>query len=191
MTRAEAAKEAEKAKAIKALTEADILKLIELQIDDDAIIARLDRGGLGTLKVDAALQARLTKAGASEDVLAALRRLSGDKTVVELKEDPAKASIMVWVSRRWDNTCPLVSEMRVNGHLINTFSSATQQSIGKHMKMGWNTLTLKTTRSETVKESNHLRFSIGTTTKKDDRLVMTRTLWAFDNGTDWSFKNDR
>src|SRR5262245_59395628 len=123
---------------VKPLGEADVLKLIELQIDDDAIVARVERGGLG-FKADEAALGRVRGAGASEDVLSALRRLGGEKGASDLPDDPARASIMVWVDPYYNWTCPLECEMRVNGHLVNRFSSKAQQSIGKHVKMGWNT----------------------------------------------------
>jgi WD40 repeat protein len=55
------------------LSEADLLKLVELQISDRAIIARMDRGGVD-FKVDDAVLERLRKAGASDAVLNALRK---------------------------------------------------------------------------------------------------------------------
>ena len=48
----------------KPLTETDLVKLIELQIDDQAVVARLEKGGV-SFKVDAAAVGRLEKAGAS------------------------------------------------------------------------------------------------------------------------------
>src|SRR5262249_14342653 len=71
------------------------------------------------------------------------------------------------------------------------FSSKTQQAIGKYLKMGWNTITLKTTRLDPAREWNCLNFAIGPTHKKGDELVMSTTLWAFDNGTDWKHQGDR
>jgi WD40 repeat protein len=58
---------------VKPLTEADVLRLIELQKEEDAILARLEKAGVG-FTVDDALLERLKKAGASPAVLAALRR---------------------------------------------------------------------------------------------------------------------
>jgi WD40 repeat protein len=57
----------------KPLTEAEVLRLIELQKEENATLARLDKAGVG-FTVDDALLGRLKKAGASEAVLAALRR---------------------------------------------------------------------------------------------------------------------
>jgi hypothetical protein len=57
----------------KPLTEAEVLRLIELQKEEGAILARLDKAGVG-FPVDDALIGRLKQAGASEAVLAALRR---------------------------------------------------------------------------------------------------------------------
>jgi WD40 repeat protein len=55
----------------KPLTEAEVLRLIELQKEEAAILARLENAGVD-FKVDAALLERLKKAGASDAVLAAL-----------------------------------------------------------------------------------------------------------------------
>ena len=55
------------------LSEADLLVLLNLGLDDDCIVARLKRGGIA-FKADDAVLARLKKAGASPEVLAALRR---------------------------------------------------------------------------------------------------------------------
>jgi WD40 repeat protein len=57
---------------VKPLTEADVLRLIELQKEEDAILARLEKAGVG-FTVDDAVVERLRKAGASPGVLAALR----------------------------------------------------------------------------------------------------------------------
>src|SRR5262245_22363922 len=56
----------------KPLTEADVLKLIELQRQTQMILARLKKAGVG-FKVDDAVIERLRKAGASGEVLAALK----------------------------------------------------------------------------------------------------------------------
>ena len=56
----------------RALSEADVLKLVELAIDDQAIIDRVHAGGVD-FKVDDAVIDRLKKAGASDAVLAALQ----------------------------------------------------------------------------------------------------------------------
>ena len=55
------------------LSEADLLKLVELQISDQAVIDRLHAGGGVGFQVDAEVVSRLRKAGASEKVLAALQ----------------------------------------------------------------------------------------------------------------------
>ena len=57
----------------KPLGEADVLKLVELAIDDQAVIDRIKSGGGVDFKVDKDVLDRLRKAGASEAVLAALQ----------------------------------------------------------------------------------------------------------------------
>lgn len=63
------------AQAGKALSEADLAKLVELKIDDAVIASRIEKSGLD-FKPDAESLDRLRKAGASESVLAAVRKAS-------------------------------------------------------------------------------------------------------------------
>lgn len=60
------------AQAQKKLAEKDIANLIELGIDDAAIVSRIEKGGLA-FEADEAAVARLKEAGASEDVLNAVQ----------------------------------------------------------------------------------------------------------------------
>lgn len=60
------------------LAEEAIVSLIELQIDDDDIIAKVKKAGLAFAPDDEALQ-RLTDAGASEAVIEALRKAGSVK----------------------------------------------------------------------------------------------------------------
>jgi hypothetical protein len=175
------------------LSEADVLKLVELQIDDDAILGRIERAWV-SFKVDDDVLRRLKGAGASEAVLARLR--AGQKADLAEKppaDDPGKASVMVWVERAYGQDCPLHSDFRVNGQLVNVFSSDSQQAIGKHLKMGWNLITLKTSVKGPEKKWNQLHFKIGPTHRdpKSDKLVMDTVLWQFDSGTDWDEKNGK
>ena len=62
-----------------ALTEEAIVSLIDLQIDDAAIIARVKKGGLGFEPDQAALE-RLSQAGASEALLEAIRQSGAART---------------------------------------------------------------------------------------------------------------
>jgi Mg-chelatase subunit ChlD len=55
------------------LSEADLTKLIELQVGDDVVIARVGQSGVA-FSVDAAALERLRNAGASEPVLAAVQK---------------------------------------------------------------------------------------------------------------------
>jgi WD40 repeat protein len=70
------------------LSEADLLKLVELQISNQAVVARVEKAGVA-FKVDDVVVERLKKAGASDEVLATLRKASGsapgtsDKPVVQ------------------------------------------------------------------------------------------------------------
>jgi WD40 repeat protein len=57
----------------KPLSEGDLLKLVELQTSDKAIVARVEKAGVG-LPVDDPVIERLKKAGASDAVLASVRK---------------------------------------------------------------------------------------------------------------------
>jgi hypothetical protein len=65
----------------KPVSEADIVKLIDLGVEEDAIIARINKGGVAFKPTEEVL-ARLKKAGASERVL---RFLQGDKPLATAK----------------------------------------------------------------------------------------------------------
>ncbi|HEX6987092.1 MAG TPA: vWA domain-containing protein, partial [Planctomycetaceae bacterium] len=56
----------------KPLGEEDLVKLLELQVGDDAVVGRIEKGGLGFAVDEAALD-RLRTAGASEAVLEVVR----------------------------------------------------------------------------------------------------------------------
>jgi hypothetical protein len=82
------------------LSEADLLKLIELQVEDPCIVRRLDLAGGPGFKVDPAVLERLRKAGASEAVLDAL---TGKKSAAApegvLATEKHKSGLMVDVTR--------------------------------------------------------------------------------------------
>lgn len=184
---------AEREKRTKALSEGEIVLLIQTQIDDEPIIGPIDRLWID-FEPTAEVLERLKKAGASDEVLARLRKGKVQKIAQsDLPDDPRRESIAIWVSRSYSWENPLHSEVRVNSKLINEFSSEGQEPIGKHLKMGWNTITVKTAVKGPEKNSNSLRFSIGTTRKKADsvELEMDRVLWKFDNGSDWSHKDNK
>jgi len=62
-----------RAQNVTPLCEADLTKLIELQVGDDAVIARVERSGV-SFPIDAATLERLRKSGASESILAVVRK---------------------------------------------------------------------------------------------------------------------
>jgi hypothetical protein len=171
------------------LTEAEVLKLIELQIDDDAIISRIFRSDGAAFELTDEIKKKLRSAGASDEVIAALRpRVDGK--FLNLPDDPARETIQVWARQQYSNDSPLVTEVRINGNLVEDFSSTSQRPAGKHIKMGWNTITLKTRLRPEVKEWNYLDFDIGPTRKDPDtgRMVMEPVLWSFSNQSDWAKK---
>ncbi len=61
------------------LSEANLTKLIELQIDDDVIAAKLKKAGLGFVADEAAI-GRLKKSGATDEVLKAVRQSAATAT---------------------------------------------------------------------------------------------------------------
>ena len=171
----------------KKLTKADVLKLIELQIDDAAIVARIEQGGGPDFAPDAATEKEFRTAGASEAVIAALRRKPDDAPADMPDDKEDRERLGVWARQVYSNDCPLASEVKVNGHLIDEFSSTAQRGGGKHFKMGWNTVTVRTRVRPEVTEENRLQIEIGPTRKDPEsgKVVMDPVLWSFTNGTDW------
>lgn len=173
------------------LSESDLAKLVELQIGDDAIVAKIQRDGL-RFAMSGELRDRLKKAGASDRVLTAMEKALG--TTRPAAESKEAAPIMVWVKRNygsWEN--PLYTEFIVNEKMIDIFTSDTRKDIGKHLKNGWNTITLKTTPQQGASNNNDLIFRIGPVHKdpKSDQLVMKPVLWQLRNGTDWKYDDGK
>lgn len=71
--------------AAEPLTEANLVKLIELELGDEAVIGKIRKDGLG-FKVSEETLGRLKKAGASDELLAAVKETSKTK-----KPAPGKA----------------------------------------------------------------------------------------------------
>ncbi len=112
---------------------------------------------------------------------------------VATAEAPA-GNMMVFVRQTYGNENPTFSEFRVNGTLIDVFSSNRQRPIGKWLLKGWNTISLKTTvPQEPVNDYNGLTFDIGPVRydEEQDRLLMEPVLWTFRNDTDWEFNDGR
>lgn len=93
----------------KPLTEADLVKLIELQIDDKAVVARLEKGGV-SFPVDAAAVERLKKAGASSVLLAAVQKLAEAKKAADAK---ANEEAVVPGARRYVNVKVLEPKIKI------------------------------------------------------------------------------
>src|SRR3954447_3761514 len=64
------------AQQTRPLGEADLIKLVELQIGDDVVVARVEKSGMA-FSADVAALERLRRAGASAAVLAAVRKAGG------------------------------------------------------------------------------------------------------------------
>lgn len=166
----------------KPLSEVDVLKLVELKIPDEVIAKRVAEGGVDFPAGDDVV-ARLKKAGASDTVLAAVKKAA---------KPAAEAVISLWVEREytsWDN--PLHSALSINDKAIGTFTSDTDRALGAHLKPGWNTITLKTTPQPGATKKNQLIFRVGAVAKKDGKRVMSPTLWEFRNGTDWKYTDGK
>jgi hypothetical protein len=93
----------------KPLTEADLVKLIELQIDDKAVVERLEKGGV-SFPVDTAAVERLKKAGASSVLLAAVQKLAEAKKAADTK---ANEEAVVPGSRRYVNVKVLEPKIKI------------------------------------------------------------------------------
>lgn len=172
------------------LSEGDLATLLKVGIAEDVILAKIQSDGID-FAVDQDVVARLTRAGASAAILQAVER---SKSAASTVPEPASAPITVWVKRQWSSyENPLHSEFSINGQLVDIFTSDTHKDIGKYLKKGWNTLTLKTTPQEPANDENQLIFSIGPVYKdpKTDRSVMRPVLWEFRNGTDWKFEDGK
>src|SRR5688572_18989713 len=72
----------------KPLSEQDLAKLIELQIGDEAIVAKLEKEG-AAFSADAEVVKRLKAAGASDTVLGAVEKSAKGKPAERLTTDAA------------------------------------------------------------------------------------------------------
>jgi hypothetical protein len=108
----------------KPLTEADLVKLIELQIDDKAVVARLEKGGVSFSVDDAAVE-RLKKAGASSVLVAAVQKLAEAKKAADAK---ANEEAVVPGARRYVNVKVLEPKIKIAPlkELLIVFAGTTQ-----------------------------------------------------------------
>jgi len=178
------------------LSENDLKRLVELQIGEECILAKIQKDGL-SFTLDEQALSRLKQAGVPERLLAAAEHASREKTPGTPEPAAEAASgqpIMVWVERQYSYIeNPLHTEFSVNGKTVDIFTSDTRKDVGKHLKRGWNTISLKTTPQEPAKELNQLILRIGPVQQdpKSDRLLMKPVLWTLRNGTDWQFKEGK
>jgi hypothetical protein len=169
---------------LRKLKEADVLKLIELQIRDDAIIERIAQTGLA-FKIDDSVLERFQRAGASDSVLTALRGTNPDPNAKPV--EPASLPLMLWAEQNFNRDCPLHSEITINGQPLDVISSKANKSIDGRLKTGWNSIVVKTKVVGSEAQWNQIHFRIGPVHKdpKSKKQVMEPVLWQFDNGTDW------
>ena len=173
----------------KKLGEADLFKLVELKLDDKAVVAKVEQGLDFT--VDDALMTRLKKAGAAEAVLAAVRKAGDAKAPAgELKDD-----LMLWVSKpHGSGGSFLKSEVLINGQKVGAFENNAQVKVDKYLKKGANLITVKTApRSPLGDYDRGLYFQVGQVHKEGDReeQVMTPVLWQFPNYEGWQAKDGK
>jgi len=164
----------------KPLSEADLLKWIEVKIPDNVIVDRVNAIGVN-FAADKAILDRLKKAGASKEVLAAVGKVA----------KPAERVLSLMVQRDYGWDCPLHSELSINGKSVGTFTSDTDRPIAEYLRVGWNTITLKTTAAGTAGKSNELIFRVGPVVKKGGKRTMGPVIWEFRNGTDWKQKDGK
>jgi hypothetical protein len=174
----------------KPLSEADVLKLIQLKNTVDAFRSRLDRQGIDFAVNEAVLQ-RFREAGASEELLVAIQ-LQADYVDPELK------TIMAWTSAFWaGEPNHLHAKLSINGAEVATFDNPKQVPIGKYLNKGWNTICVETKPASDQEYGddayNHLAFHIGPTHKdpNEDLLVMQPTLLQFHNGGGWEITDGK
>lgn len=172
------------AQAPKKLTEADVLKLVELQIEDGCIVERIELTGVD-FPIDEALLSRLSKAGASDAVLAALRSQNPDAVA------PVKV-LTLFVQKPYSEASALHSEIFINDQFVDRFTGPTSRPIEKLMKPGWNTITMKTTTNPLYADSNWLEFRVGVAHQDPGtkEMVVDSVLWSFNNHTDWKLQKD-
>ena len=173
----------------KRLGEADLFKLVELKLEDKAVIAKVQQGL--DFGVDDALLARLKKAGASEAVLTAVRKAGDAKApAANLKDD-----LVLWVRKpHGSGGSFLKSEIRINDQKVGSFENDGQVKIDKYLKNGNNIITVKTApRSPLGEFDRGLYFQVGPVHKDDksEEQVMTPVLWQFPNSYGWNHTGDK
>ncbi len=115
---------------------------------------------------------------------------TADPVPVATADTPA-GSMMVFVRQQYGNENPLHSEFRINGELVDVFTSNRQRPIGQWLKQAWNTITIKTIPQPPANDDNGLSFDIGPVRydEEQDKLLMEPVLWSFHNDTDWKFED--
>lgn len=170
------------------LGEADLFKLVELKLDDKAVIAKVEQGL--DFSVDDALLARLKKAGASETLLAAVRKAGAAPAPAgEVKDD-----MVLWVETPGGAARGfLQSEVLINGEKVGSFVGYAKVKIDKFLKKGNNVFTVKTAPASPLGDNRSgLAFRVGPVHKSaDEEQVMAPVLWQFQNGVGWGVKDGK
>jgi hypothetical protein len=103
-------------------------------------------------------------------------------------------AMTVWVEKTYSSRAnTLHTELKINGQLVDVFSSDTFKPIDKYLQKGENTIIFRTFQRGTEDRRNDLLFRIGPVRRdeKKNQRVMDPVLWQFRNGTDWDFKDGK
>lgn len=169
------------------LSETDLANLADLGIEDEAILARLKKAGIG-FEADEAAMKRLKKAGLSEAVLSALKAASAGAGA-----SAEKLPLMLWVTGNNYDVNHLTSEIVINGQNLGKFNTETKQKLDGVIKRGWNDVVITTSPSKPTVDCEGLQFTIGAV-RRDEKKgadVMDRPLWSFTNKNGWRFEDGR
>jgi hypothetical protein len=99
----------------------------------------------------------------------------------------------VWVDKTYSSRAnTLHTELKINGQLMDVFSSDTFKPIEKYLQIGENTITFRTFQHGSEDQRNELIFRIGPIKdEKRNQRVMHPVLWEFRNRTDWDFEDGK
>lgn len=107
---------------------------------------------------------------------------------------PGVEAMTVWVQRAYSSRVNMLhTELKINGQLVDVFSSDTFKPIDTYLQKGENTIIFRTFQKGSEDRENGLILRIGPTRKdeKRNRMVMDPVLWEFRNRTDWDFKDGK
>jgi hypothetical protein len=107
---------------------------------------------------------------------------------------PDAKNLELWVEREHPQIKnSLKSQLFLNGKHVGTFTTDARQPLGKYLKKGWNTLTLKTTGIAPPEEdrAGGLRFQVGWVSKAEKNREQMYVLWSLTNVQGWGVKDGK